>query len=123
MEYEELEKIIIVEGLTDKKQIEKVMTDDHVTIICTNGTLGIERFDELLERYHLDDREVFILVDEDSAGISLRNQLTAELPHAQQIHVSEEYREVATTPENVLATLLVSKHIKVNPFYLGLIGE
>lgn len=122
METEELNKVIIVEGLTDKEQVEKVI-EDQVTIICTNGTLGIERFDELLYNYQLDDREVFILVDEDRAGISLRNQLRAELPHAHHIHVSEEYREVAATPENVLAALLVDKHIKVNTFYLGLNGK
>lgn len=121
MGHEELEAIIIVEGLTDKQQIEKVIRDP-VTIVCTNGTLGVERFDELLEDYQLDDREVFILVDEDRAGISLRKQLRSELPHAHHIHVSEEYREVAATPENVLATLLAAEEIDVKPFYLGLNG-
>lgn len=120
MGFDEFKKIIIVEGLTDKKQIEKVITDEDVIIICTNGTLGIERFDELLEHYHLDDRDVFILVDEDDAGIALRKQLRAELPHAEHIYVSDEFREVATTPEDVLATTLAGKDISVNAFYLGL---
>ncbi|MFD2045132.1 toprim domain-containing protein [Ornithinibacillus salinisoli] len=111
------DKVIIVEGLTDKKQIEKVI-DEEVTIICTNGTFGVERFDELLETYDLDHRDVFILVDEDQSGQKLRKQLSNELPHAEHIHVSSEYREVATTPESFLATVLVSKHIAVNPLFL-----
>lgn len=117
MKSDNLEKIIIVEGKTDKNQIEKII-DDHVIIVCTYGTFGIERFDELLEKYQLDDREVFILVDEDEAGMALRKQLTAELPHAEHIYIHGDYKEVATTPEYVLASLLVNKHIQVQPYYL-----
>lgn len=110
-------KIIIVEGTTDKKKIEKIITD-HVKIICTFGTFSIERFDELLETYDLDNQLVFILVDEDQAGIQLRKQLRSELPNAKHLYVSEEYGEVASTPEEVLAQTLVSGHIAVNPVYL-----
>ncbi|WP_010532205.1 toprim domain-containing protein [Lentibacillus jeotgali] len=111
------EKVIIVEGLTDKKQIKKVIAED-AEIICTNGTLGVEKFDELLEDYDLDNRDVYILVDEDSPGIRLRNQLSRELPHAEHIYVSSEYREVATTPDNILAAELAGKRIEVNPIFL-----
>ncbi|GAB3057663.1 toprim domain-containing protein [Virgibacillus ainsalahensis] len=112
----ETDKVIIVEGVTDKRQIEKLITDD-VTIVCTNGTLGVERFDELLETYDLDHKDVIIMVDEDEPGVKLRRQLARELPHAEHIFVSSEYREVATTPENILATALLSKHIAVNPIF------
>jgi toprim domain protein len=111
------DRIIIVEGLTDKKQLEKVI-DDQVTIICTNGTFDIERFDELLETYQLDEKDVYILVDEDKSGLKLRKQLALELPHAEHIYISSEYREVAATPERVLAMLLLGKQITVNPLYL-----
>ncbi|QKY69830.1 toprim domain-containing protein [Lentibacillus sp. CBA3610] len=111
------EKVIIVEGLTDKKQIQKVITED-ADIICTNGTLGVEKFDELLEDYDLDNRDVYILVDEDEPGIKLRKQLSQELPHAEHVFVSSEYREVATTPENILAAELAGKRIEVNPIFL-----
>src|SRR5699024_6464232 len=97
--------VIIVEGLTDKKELEKVINQD-ITIICTNGTLGVEKFDELLETYDLDNREVFIFVDEDESGVKLRKQLTQELPHAEHIYISSEYKEVATTPGDVLAMAL-----------------
>lgn len=117
MDIYESEKIIIVEGITDKRHIEKIIMDD-VAIICTHGTLGVERFDELLEAYDLDNKEVFILVDEDEAGLSLRKQLRQELPNAVHIHISEEFREVATTPPYWLAIALMDKLINVNPIYL-----
>ncbi len=110
-------KIIIVEGTTDKRKIEKIITE-HVKIICTYGTFSVERFDEWLEKYDLDDQEVYILVDEDKAGMNLRKKLGYELPHAKHIYVSEEYGEVASTPEEILAQILVSNHIKINPIYL-----
>ncbi|WP_425495062.1 toprim domain-containing protein [Ornithinibacillus caprae] len=112
-----LDKVIIVEGLTDKKQIQKVI-DEDVTIICTNGTFGVERFDELLETYDLDHKDVYILVDEDQSGQKLRKQLSKELPHAEHIYISSEFREVATTPESFLATILVGKRFSVNPLFL-----
>lgn len=111
------DKVIIVEGLTDKKQIKKIITD-HVKIICTNGTLGVEKFDELLYTYDLDNKDVFILVDEDEPGMKLRKQLSRELPHAEHLYISSDYKEVATTPENELATELLSKSISVNPIFL-----
>ncbi|HLS20810.1 MAG TPA: toprim domain-containing protein [Bacillota bacterium] len=109
--------IIIVEGITDKQLVEQIIAE-HVTILCTFGTFDIERFDHMLETYNLDHKEVFILVDEDYAGIELRKQLANELPHAKHIYISEEYGEVARTPANILATTLASHHIAVNPFFL-----
>lgn len=37
-------------------------------IVCTNGTIGLERLENLIEAYHMDHRDVYILVDEDNAG-------------------------------------------------------
>lgn len=117
MEYE-WSKILIVEGLTDKEQVHRVMTDDDIQILCTHGTFSIERFDHLLDVYQLDDREVFLLVDEDESGMKLRKQLRQELPHAIDIHVPEEFGEVASTPLEVLATVLKHEHIEVNSLFL-----
>lgn len=110
-------KIIIVEGRTDKKQIEKLI-EEPVTIICTNGTLGVEKMEELLVDYDLDNKEVFILVDEDQAGHKLRKQLSIELPHAMHIYIDKAFKEVAATPELELATALISKGIRANPDFL-----
>lgn len=106
-------KVIIVEGQTDKRQLEKIIIED-IDIICTHGTFSIEKFDELLETYDLDYSDVYIFVDSDDSGFELRKQLTAELPHAEHIYVGDQYTEVATTPEHVLATQLLKKHIEID---------
>lgn len=110
-------KVIIVEGLSDKRQIEKIVREE-VEIICTNGTLGLAKLDEMLNDYDLDHRDVYIMVDEDKSGQSLRKLLASELPHAEHIHTTSEFREIAATPNYALATALVSKRIDVNPVYL-----
>ncbi|MDC3417891.1 toprim domain-containing protein [Aquibacillus salsiterrae] len=112
-----VKKVIIVEGRTDKKQIEKVIEED-VEIICTNGTLGVERLEELLIEYDLDNKEVYILVDEDDSGKKLRKQLSFELPHAEHIYVDKTFREVAATPASELATALLSRRFQINPLFL-----
>lgn len=111
-------KVIIVEGLTDRKQLEKIITEE-VDVICTHGTFSIEKFDELLETYDLDNREVYIFVDADESGVELRRELTAELPHAEHMHINDHYKEVATTPENILATELLKKHIEIDIRWLS----
>ena len=114
---DDAEKIIIVEGRTDREQIEKVINEE-ITIICTNGTLGVGKMEELLFEYDLDNKDVFILVDEDQAGQKLRKQLSIELPHATHIFIDKAFREVAATPALELATALLSKRIAVDPNYL-----
>lgn len=107
-------KVIIVEGKTDKDKVEKII-NEQIDIVCTNGTLDMERLEELIERYQMDDRDIYILVDEDKAGKKLRKQLAIELPHAKHIYIDKSYREVAATPESELAIALVSSHITINP--------
>lgn len=111
------EKVIIVEGRTDKKQIEKVL-DEKVEIVCTNGTIGLGKLDQLLDEYDLDNKQVYILVDEDKAGHKLRKLLSVELPHAEHIYIDKAFREVAATPVTELATALLSRRILVNPLFL-----
>jgi len=114
----ELEKkIIIVEGQSDKQHVGKVVQEE-VEIICTYGTFGIEKFDEMLEEFALDDQDVYIFVDADESGIKLRKQLTAELPHATQMYIPDEYIEVELTPENIIAMELIKHNFKVKPLYL-----
>ncbi|GAA0448168.1 toprim domain-containing protein [Lentibacillus halophilus] len=112
------EKVIIVEGLTDKLQIKKVLTDTNTDIVCTHGTLGVEKMDDLLDEHDLDNRDVYVLVDEDDSGNHIRRQLACELPHATHIHVDSEFREVAATPVRLLAEALVSADMAVDPIFL-----
>ncbi|MFC4387122.1 toprim domain-containing protein [Gracilibacillus marinus] len=111
-------KLIIVEGKSDKDKVEKLI-NDHVEIVCTNGTIGIEKLEGLIETYDMENRDVYILVDEDKAGKKLRKQLSKELPHASHIYVDKAFREVAATPEAALATALISSHIMIHPDYLS----
>lgn len=110
-------KVIIVEGKADKKQIRKIISED-VVIICTFGTFGVGKFDEMLEKYQLDDREVYLLVDADESGEKLRKQLISELSHAVHIYIPEEYQEVERTPENILARELLKNNIQIHSRYL-----
>lgn len=111
-------KVIIVEGQTDQRKLAKIITEE-VDIVCTHGTFSIEWFDELLEKYNLDYREVYIFVDADESGIELRRQLAAELPHAEHMYINDHNKEVAKTPEHILATELLKKHIEIDVRWLN----
>ncbi|MDR4889459.1 hypothetical protein E1I69_05165 [Bacillus timonensis] len=115
MAFDDLEKVIIVEGRTDKKKIETVV-NEPVEIICTNGTISISKLDELIE--HLFNKDVYILVDADSAGDKLRKQFKREFPEARHLFIDKTYREVATAPEHHIATVLLSANIDVHAEFL-----
>lgn len=112
-----IEKVIIVEGLSDKKKLEPIIAEP-IEIICTNGTISPEKIEELIDVYELDYKEVYIMADADESGEKLRKQFKRELPNAGHIYIDKMYHEVATSPENHLASLLVSKNIKVYAKYL-----
>ncbi|TDQ40469.1 toprim domain-containing protein [Aureibacillus halotolerans] len=105
-------KVLIVEGRTDKEAIKKVI-NEPLDILCTYGTLGVEKLDAMIEEHELDNREVYVLVDADDAGEKLRKQLRIELPHAKHLYVDRVYREVATTPADYLASLMAQANITV----------
>jgi toprim domain protein len=110
-------KLIIVEGLSDKRHLQKIIRE-KVEIICTHGTFGVEKFDQMLDKYNLDHRDVYLFVDADESGEKLRKQLRAELPHARHLYIPAEWTEVETTPENIIAMELLKHHIDVKPIYL-----
>lgn len=114
---EQTNKIIIVEGITDKEPIRKILTE-AVTILCTYGTFSIEYFDELLDTYDLFARDVYIFVDEDEPGLELRQQLRAELTDATHMHIPAEFKEVAEAPAHILAEILVRHNFRIDPFFL-----
>lgn len=114
---EQINKIMIVEGITDKRHIEKIL-EEPVTILCTYGTFDIEYFDELIETYNLLEQDLYIFVDEDEAGLMLRQHLNGELSHAKQMHVPSIYKEVAETPIQVIAHLLIKYNFRVNPYFI-----
>ncbi|MFD1708626.1 toprim domain-containing protein [Siminovitchia sediminis] len=107
--------VIIVEGLSDKKRLTQVIKDP-VDIICTNGTIGLSKLDELIEE--LEGRDIFILADSDPSGDRLRKQLKREFPMARHLYIDRKFREVATAPLEHLAQILLRARIDVHAQYL-----
>jgi toprim domain protein len=110
------EKIIVVEGKTDKLKLQKILAEP-VRIVCTYGTLSEEKLEQII--WPLQDEEVYILVDADESGNKLRSQLKQELPNARQLYTRSMYGEVANTPETYLAALLLSEHFLIDEQFLS----
>lgn len=109
------DKVIIVEGLSDKKRVKSIIKEP-VEIICTNGTISKSRLDELVEE--LDGSDLYILVDADLSGEKLRKQLKREFPEASHLYIDRSYKEVATAPYPHLASILLRANIDVHAEYL-----
>lgn len=109
------EKVIIVEGSSDRKKIQHVI-NEPVKIVCTNGTIGLSKLDELADLF--EDEDVYVLVDADDSGDKLRKQLKRALPHAYHIYVDRAYREVANCPLHHIVTVLLTANIDVHSEYL-----
>jgi toprim domain protein len=109
------EKVIIVEGTSDKKKIKRIIKEP-LEIICTNGTISITKLDELID--YLEGKEVYILVDADESGEKLRRQLKREFPNAIHLYIDKMYREVETAPDHHLATVLLSANIDIYTGFL-----
>ncbi|KKB33155.1 toprim domain-containing protein [Bacillus thermotolerans] len=109
------EKTIVVEGASDRKRVREIV-NEPVEIICTNGTIGVSRMDELIDE--LFGRDVYILVDADKAGERLRKQFIRELPEARHLYIDRVYKEVAAAPYRHLASVLLGANIDVRGEFL-----
>lgn len=110
-----VDKILIVEGKSDKNKVKDIL-NEPIEIICTNGTISHSKLDEWIEL--LDDKDIYILVDADEAGEKLRKLFKREFPHAEHLYIDRMYREVATAPVNHLATVLLGANLDVHKEYL-----
>ena len=115
MEWGQSDKVILVEGTSDKKKVQLVLNQE-VEIICTNGTISQVKLDELVEE--LEDREVCIFFDADDSGEKLRKRFKRELPEARHIYINKMYREVASAPLYHLASVLLAANIDVKLQFL-----
>jgi toprim domain protein len=111
----DVDKVIIVEGKSDKRKVETVI-NEPVEIICTNGTLSLSKLDELVENLYF--KEVYVLVDADEAGEKLRKQFKREFPEASHLYIDKMYREVAAAPDQHIASVLLSANIDVQTKFL-----
>ena len=55
-------KVIIVEGKSDKKRVQQVIAEP-ANIICTHGTMSIDKIDNMIETLY--DKQVYVLADSD----------------------------------------------------------
>lgn len=103
-------KVIIVEGKTDKERLLEIL-DEPVEILCSYGTISYEKLEEWANL--LEDAEVYLLVDADDSGEKIRKQIKKELPQVIHLYTHRMYREVATTPLEVLSEVLAHAHFEV----------
>jgi toprim domain protein len=106
-----MNKVIVVEGLTDKTRIAPLIAEP-VVILCTNGTVSATRLEELLLPY--EGLDIIVLVDADKSGEQLRRLVKREFPEARHFYINRSYKEVATTPIRILIDVLISANIRVN---------
>ncbi|QZT40232.1 toprim domain-containing protein [Bacillus amyloliquefaciens] len=108
------EKVIIVEGKSDKIKVREVLIEP-AEIVCTNGTIGQTELEDLADR--LFDRDVYILTDADDSGEKLRKQLKRELPDARHIYIDRTYRQVESCPGHHLASVLIRAGFDADTYF------
>ncbi|MFC5602558.1 toprim domain-containing protein [Sporosarcina koreensis] len=111
----EHQKVLIVEGGSDRKRLQKVLAEP-VEIICTNGTVSPYRIEEILLPY--EDCELFVFLDADESGDKIRSLFKRYYPEATHLYTERTYRQVETTPYRVLAAVLLSENFEVHPEFL-----
>lgn len=91
--------IVIVEGKNDKSKLKKVLSSS-IEILCTFGTLSNERID-LLQKA-LANKQVYLFMDNDTAGKKIRGILRDLFPDSEQIYTSKGYAGVEGTPDEYI---------------------
>lgn len=109
-------KVIVVEGRSDLLRL-KPLFAEPVEIICTHGTISPYHLELLLEPY--EDDELYVFLDADEAGEKTRALFTREFPEARHLYTEELYREVETTPLDVLVAILQVAHFNVKDDFNG----
>jgi toprim domain protein len=105
-----MKKAIIVEGKTDKERILQIL-DEPVDIICTYGTVNLSRLERIVDEENYD--EIYVLVDADDAGDSLRKNIKHLFPNFHHLYTQKKYREVASTPPEEMLKILINAHFAV----------
>ena len=105
------DKVLIVEGKTDKRRLEEVLVEP-ARIICTYGTMGISKLDEIFEQ--LGDSEIYILSDADKEGRKIRQWFKRHLSESTHIYIDPKFGEVGRCPHDYIANLLLRHGFYVN---------
>lgn len=101
---------MIVEGRTDKQQLQKIVAN-NVHIICTNGTKDEEALIELIEPYEY--AMLYTFFDRDKSGDYLRKKMQRVYSEALQLKLPGPYIQVAETPIAILRAILSAAKIDV----------
>ena len=109
------ERVLIVEGASDRKRLIPLIAEP-MDIICTNGTISPYELEQMLAPY--EGWELFVFVDADESGEKIRALFKRDFPTAIHIYTEKIYREVETTPNEVLIAALQNAHIEVRAKYL-----
>lgn len=108
-------KVIIVEGKSDKKRVQQVIAEP-VNIICTHGTMSIDKLDDMIESLY--DKQVFVLADSDDEGDRIRNWFKRYLSESEHIFIDKLTVKLRIAPNNIwrmyfqnMALLVRKKHL------------
>ncbi|MCU5747086.1 toprim domain-containing protein [Staphylococcus sp. SQ8-PEA] len=99
-------KVIVVEGKTDKERVQEIL-NEPINIICTHGTMSVDKIDQMIDE--LEGQTVYILVDADKEGRKIRRWFKQYISESKHIHIDRRYREVARCPKDYLFKVL-NKH-------------
>jgi len=105
-----MRKAIIVEGKTDRAKLLKVL-DEPVDIVQTYGTMSTPDLEDIIDADEYD--EIYVLLDADEAGNSLRKKIKSLFPAFRHLYTQKKYREVASTPTEEIVRVLVNAHFLV----------
>lgn len=106
------DKVIIVEGKSDKHRVEAVL-NEPVQIICTFGTMGVSKLDDILDQIAVTD--IYILSDADKEGRKIRQWFKKHLSESKHIYIDPKFGAVARCPVDYLANVLERQGFQVNP--------
>ncbi|RXK18074.1 toprim domain-containing protein [Macrococcus sp. DPC7161] len=109
-----IQKVIIVEGKNDKLKLKEVL-NEPVHIICTHGTMGIAKLDNMYD--DLIGSQVFVMTDPDKAGRKIRSWFKRHLSEAAHIYIDSKYGEVGNAPVDYLAKILTKNDFEVLPCF------
>lgn len=90
---------IIVEGKNDKKRLRKLLEDD-IEIICSYGTPGTVRLEQIKQA--VADSHVLIFTDNDASGRRIRGILSEAFLDAEHLYTKKGYAGVEGTPEEYI---------------------
>ncbi|MDK7115588.1 toprim domain-containing protein [Staphylococcus pettenkoferi] len=96
-------KVMIVEGKTDKQRVQEVI-DEPLHIICTHGTMSVDKVDQIIDNY--EGQTIYVLADADDEGRKIRSWFKHYLSESHHIYIDRQYREVARCPKDYLARVL-----------------